>query len=102
MISFIKDNYNVELSRSTIRRSLIESDCRYIGPKIRPKNSIKEKIKRNGKIAKFTKIGIMYSYQTKLLYILRIQLDLSGFIRMIKISQKLREEEKKYMGCIIL
>ena len=46
MIIFIKDNYNVELSRSTIRRSLIESDYRYIGPKIRPKNSIKEKIKR--------------------------------------------------------
>ena len=46
MISLIKDNYNVELSRSIIRRSLIESDYRYIGLKIRPKNSIKVKIKR--------------------------------------------------------
>ena len=43
MISFIKDNYNIELSRSTIRRSLIESDYRYIGPKIRPKTLPKKK-----------------------------------------------------------
>ena len=46
MIIFIKDNYNVELSRSTIMRSLIESDYRYIGPKIRPKNSIKKNKKK--------------------------------------------------------
>ena len=43
MIIFIKDNYNVELSRSTMRRSLIESDYRYIGPKIRPKTLSKKK-----------------------------------------------------------
>ena len=102
MISFIKDNYNVELSRSTKKRSLIESDYRYIGTKIRPKNSIEEKIERNGEITNCIRIGILYSFQTKLLFILRIPLDLSGFIRMIKISQKLREEEEKtkYMGAI--
>ena len=34
-------------------------------------------------------------FQTKLLSILRILLDLSVFISMIKMSQKLREEEEK-------
>ena len=45
MIEFLKENYNVEVSKSTVRRVLIESNYSYSDPKIRPNNTDKEKIK---------------------------------------------------------
>ena len=91
MIIFIKDNYNVELSRSTMRRSLIESDYRYIGPKIRPKNSIKEKIKRNGEIAKCIRIGILYFSDETTVYLE----NPSGFKWIHKDDQNISEVKRR-------
>ena len=45
MVEFFKENFNVEVSRSTVRRALIESNYLYTGPKIRPKTQIKKRRK---------------------------------------------------------
>ena len=106
MKSFIKDNYNVELSRSTIRRSLIESDYRYIDPKIRPKISLKEKIKRmkwwNRQVHQNWN-SVFFSDETT------VYLEnLAGFKWIHKDDQNISEVKRrrgkkiKYMGCNIL
>ena len=46
MVKFFKENYNVKVSRSIVWRALIESNYSYAGPKIRLKNTDKEKKKR--------------------------------------------------------
>ena len=46
MVKLIKDKYGIEISDSTVRRALHERGYSYIGPKISPKNTLKEQQKR--------------------------------------------------------
>ena len=76
MVEFLKENYNVEVSISTVRWELIESNYLFTGPKIQPKNT--DKKDENGERENYFKIGLKSSFLMRQQYILkpwRIQVD---------------------------